>query len=361
MSAGGYMPSPAQAGYTGPEPALRGCRVCTMPRAAAGFSLVELMLAMSLGLIVMAGLVRLFVGSKQTYALLHDQARLQESGRYALAFMGRSARGAGYLGCNARPERFVNTLNGALAGLFELNLGRALDAFDSGAGASLEAFAHAAGIDPGQVVAGTDIVAFRRVEAPLHRVVAPVESGDSPVVEVGREFNLEADDFVLVGDCEQTSLFRITQVIPGAGQATLRHDTGAGAYENSAAKTLTGAGKQYGPAGRAGAATVGRVLTETYFIAPGRGVNRRGERSRSLWRRAGTGTPAELVEGILDLQVSFGVDTQPADGIDRGSRHVRPRDVPPGGVIRAVHVLVTAGEPEAPRVFGQTFGLRNYE
>ncbi len=343
----------------GLEPVRPGGRLGDARRAVAGFSLVELLLALALGLLVIGGLVRLFAGSKQAYALLHDQARLQESGRYALAFIGRSARAAGYLGCNALPGHLVNTLNGHLDALFELDLRRAVDAFDGSAGASPAAFAQAAGIDADEVIAGTDILTLRRLDSPLRRVAAPVGPDDSPVVETGAQFDLNADDFVLIGDCRQASLFRVTRVIMGAGQATLLRDTGTGAYENAAGKTLIAAGQAYGPIGAAGPATVGRVLTETYFIAAGSSIGALGQRSLSLWRRTGTGSAAELVEGIADLQVLFGVDTQPQDGVDGINRLVRRHELQPGSVIRAIRVLVTAGEAQQRRVFSQTFRLRN--
>ena len=328
-------------------------------RASRGFSLVELMLALTLGLMVIAGAVQLFAGARQSHASLQSGARVQESGRYALAFMEHSARNAGFLGCNGSRGRIVNTLNGDLDALFELNVTRAVEAFDNDGGGSATAFAAAAGIDHDRIVPGTDMVAFRRVEAPLHRVSAPVDPDGNPVVEDRKTFDLEADDFLLIGDCEQSSLFRLTGVIRGAGRLTLLRGRGAGVFENSPAKPLSEAGKVYGPAGEGGGATVGRVVTETYFIARGRGVDHRGERSRSLWRRAGTAMPAELVEGIHDLQVSFAVDTRPGDGVAATSRHVGIDEMPAGGIIRAIHVRIAAGDPANLRAFGQTFGLRN--
>ena len=47
------------------------------------------------GVIVTAGIVQLFVSNDQTYTLLTGQARMQESARFALDFISRSARDAG--------------------------------------------------------------------------------------------------------------------------------------------------------------------------------------------------------------------------------------------------------------------------
>ena len=66
-----------------------------VPRHHTGFSLVELMIAMTLGLIVLLAVGSIFIGSRQTYRVQEDNARLQEAGRYALEVLGRSIRQAG--------------------------------------------------------------------------------------------------------------------------------------------------------------------------------------------------------------------------------------------------------------------------
>ena len=62
-----------------------------------GLSLVELMVALVLGLILMFGIIQVFFASKQTYITNEGMARMQENGRFALEFMSRSARLAGYI------------------------------------------------------------------------------------------------------------------------------------------------------------------------------------------------------------------------------------------------------------------------
>ena len=66
-----------------------------MPRHQAGFSLMELMIAITLGLIVLLAVGSIYVGSRQTYRVQEDNARIQEAGRYALEVLGRSIRQAG--------------------------------------------------------------------------------------------------------------------------------------------------------------------------------------------------------------------------------------------------------------------------
>ncbi len=63
-----------------------------------GFSLVELMIAMALGLGLSAVLATVFVKARQQAHIEAELARIQESGRYALYLLSRELRMAGFWG-----------------------------------------------------------------------------------------------------------------------------------------------------------------------------------------------------------------------------------------------------------------------
>lgn len=65
----------------------------------AGFSLVEIMIALLIGLFLLGGILQIFSASQQTYRMQSNLARLQENGRFALDFLARDIRMAGYWGC----------------------------------------------------------------------------------------------------------------------------------------------------------------------------------------------------------------------------------------------------------------------
>src|SRR5262249_8867178 len=75
-----------------------------------GFSLVELMVSVTIGLILLAGVLSIFYSSKLAYLANEKTSRLQESGRAALDFLVHDVRSAGYMGC-ARAVPFTTTLN----------------------------------------------------------------------------------------------------------------------------------------------------------------------------------------------------------------------------------------------------------
>jgi type IV pilus assembly protein PilW len=62
----------------------------------SGLTLVELLIAMTLGLVILLAIGSIYLGSRQTFRMQDENARLQETGRYALEVLGRSIRQAGF-------------------------------------------------------------------------------------------------------------------------------------------------------------------------------------------------------------------------------------------------------------------------
>lgn len=87
-----------------------------------GFTLVELMISMTLGLILLLIIGTAFVSSRQTFREQEDNARIQESGRFALEFIGRNIKQAGHAeipfsGIKANFEgTAIRSTNGAASG-----------------------------------------------------------------------------------------------------------------------------------------------------------------------------------------------------------------------------------------------------
>ena len=85
-------------------------------RTRRGFSLIELMVALTLGLLLTAGLVQLFTSTKITFNTNDALARVQENGRFALETLKRQLREAGTLGYCAGQVQITNHLNTGCSG-----------------------------------------------------------------------------------------------------------------------------------------------------------------------------------------------------------------------------------------------------
>ena len=64
-----------------------------------GFGLIELMIAMALGLILILGVTQVFLNSKRSFVMQQQVAALQENARFMLTRISRDVRQAGMFGC----------------------------------------------------------------------------------------------------------------------------------------------------------------------------------------------------------------------------------------------------------------------
>jgi len=76
-----------------------------------GLSLVELMIAMTLGLIVMVAVGEVYLSSSRTYRSQEALSRLQESARYAMETLSYDIRMAGQVGCSYDKTKSVDVLD----------------------------------------------------------------------------------------------------------------------------------------------------------------------------------------------------------------------------------------------------------
>ena len=95
-------------------PSLRGLRLAT---PSAGFTLVELMVAMLLGLIVIGGVISVFLANQQSYRTNEALSEVQDGSRIAFEMMAQDIRNAGLTGCDSSDTgNVVNVLRSSPAG-----------------------------------------------------------------------------------------------------------------------------------------------------------------------------------------------------------------------------------------------------
>jgi type IV pilus assembly protein PilW len=78
----------------------------------AGFTLIEMMIAITISMILMAGVLSIFISSKRTYVLQDELSKLQENARFIFDDITYSLRMAGYFGCSGKiPRNAPATMN----------------------------------------------------------------------------------------------------------------------------------------------------------------------------------------------------------------------------------------------------------
>jgi type IV pilus assembly protein PilW len=281
---------------------------------ARGFSLIELMVAITLALIVTAGVISVFVGSRSAFEATSGTAALTDGGRFALNFISNSIRGAGYMSCTTAPN-MQGILNAGSPLAFSFN--EALQGFEAvgtgTAGAYTVAPAPVVGdTSTGDWVGGLDTALTTSASPPVQNndvlvarstlpnaqtvYVSAILDGSSSFT-VNTQGSLLAGQLAVISDCTKGVVFQVSGLAPPGANAVITHNAG-GAPGNSTSIF---------PLSFAPGAQVTPVDTVVYYI----GVGADGD--GALWaldlNGGGSFTPSELVPDIEAMQILYGLDT----------------------------------------------------
>ncbi len=332
----------------------------TTPGPQRGLSLVELMIAMTLSLVLLAGVIQVMSGSKQSYILEDGMSRMQENARYALDRIARDLSTAGYMGCvetdyvedkgTAKRYNLVNVLTNKSSG-------SRWDFFNAVTGGDDATDYNSAALS------GTDYLTVRRTAGDGGiRVVKRMSGPTDDVVIDGTDLrakDIDQYDVLAVGDCSGMSVFMVTNkpAYDGVTDMTLKHELGVTApsghpYNPGQSNASMDLQAVYG--GDSGSqARIYRVFSNTYFVAP---TMEPGATGNSLFVNSRT-LNNELVQDVVDFQVTYGVDTDGTRGVDR---YVTASDIDGTSSldwndVQAVQFTLTLAVPGTSNVQNQTF------
>jgi type IV pilus assembly protein PilW len=259
-----------------------------------GFSLVELMVSIVLGLIIMAGILSIFFSSKVTYLSNEKTARLQENGRVGLDFLTHDLRSSGYQGC-ARNMNYTASINNPASLLWSFVF--PLQGFESdGVGAYAPALPIALNPAP---IPDSDIVVVRTPvrDTRMMRVQVDLASptANIPVLNA-TPAPVSAGQVMMITDCENYSVFQVSSWVSGSPNGSIRHLAGGSNPGNL--------NNDLGTPYRAGARVMA-LQTVIYYVANDPATGEPG-----LYRQTGATQPAELIiDSVQALQVAYGEDT----------------------------------------------------
>src|SRR3569832_2304975 len=245
-----------------------------------GLTLVELMVAITLGLIVTAGIIQVFVGSKKTYSVEESLSRLQESGRLALEFLSNDLRMTSYWGCQPYAANVTNLLNSAGIGYINY-VGQPLTGTEGGANPDSITLRGADGSTALPLLPNNGANYDISTAAALKVATGTFSSGDK----------------VLVSNCKFGDIFQVTDASGGL----LRHITGSGSPGNNSANLTTGYGAD---------ASVYFMKEVIYTIATG------SDGQPALFRST-NGVNQEVVSDDTDMQNLYGEETNGDRSVER--------------------------------------------
>ncbi|HVI26134.1 MAG TPA: PilW family protein [Xanthomonadaceae bacterium] len=285
-----------------------------------GFSLIELMVAMVLGLIVTGATLTVFISNRQTYAATESLGRIQENARTAFELMARDLREAAGNACgNTGQMTKVNVLVNATSNWYT-DWTAGIQGFDGTAPGLTD------GTAEGNRVAGTDVIDIRSSTSTDVNIV-PDPGGNPAEIKVSTNAHgLAVGDVVVACDPAHMAVFQVTGA--NASNVTVVHNTGSSVTPGNCSKGLGDANKDGLPvcttngdaykfgcfngdetdcgSGRQWPAILAKMKASRWYV----GYN--GDGTRSLFHVVSTnsggvaGTRAdEIAEGVQDMQLKY--------------------------------------------------------
>lgn len=286
-----------------------------------GFSLIELMLAMTIGLLILAGLTTVFVNSSQSYAELRKTSEQIENGRYAVEFLTQDIRHAGFYGefalLPAAPSSLPDPCTAPSAGAVSAttNAGLALPvqgypAASFTASASVPTDCDVSSLIPSEnLMAGSDILVVRRADSNALAITGTTSASTT------------ADAVYL-----QTTATE-AQIQLGSGGTIDSTENAAGSTSTLFRRDMTVVASGTPVAYPQIAAKIRKYRTHIYFVAPcsvpdGGGTvctgsaDDNGRPIPTLKRlemgASGGFTIVPIAEGIQAIRFEYGIDDSPA-------------------------------------------------
>ncbi len=289
-------------------------------KSSAGLSLIELLIAMVLGLTLAAGVIQIYVGSTTVERDQEARLRMQENARFALNFLASELRMAGYLGCFASMDGLTanDTLNHPANSTMQPGYGiQGWEAVGTAPGDVADSTLNVATIAstnaewtgsdfPGffiptvQAVPNSDILRLWGGAGEPAIVSSISNAGENPVFTTTTNAGIEENDFLIISDCEQVDFAQACEVANAGIVTTVILDAscpmgnGAAAFISSVAP-----------------AEVMRLEGSLFYVGKrDDDANNVPALFRATLDADGTiATPEELVEGVESMQLLYGVNT----------------------------------------------------
>lgn len=285
-----------------------------------GLSLIELLISMTLGLILLAGMIAVFYGNQRSTELNTAMANIQENARFALNTLSEDIRMAGFQGClDSRRGLMVVKSDDApipLDGLkpdgspnHNSNLSAATGSVVQPDGQWFPAIpGNFTPPDTNPAIPGTHVLAVQYGSSDRSLLNGAINVGGIPSLSgpviTQRNLNLQVDDLALIGNCESVDLFTVTSVgLNGLGQSL-----GHAAPQNVDGNFTT----RYGIPRNIAQTHVMRFNSNVYYVGDTGLVNESGDQIRGLYLQTfpyndPDNPPAEVVQGVENMRIAYGL------------------------------------------------------
>jgi type IV pilus assembly protein PilW len=293
-------------------------------RHQCGLSLIELMVALGLGLLLTAAVSQIFLSSRKTETLQDAMSQVQDSGRFALDLIVSDLQRVGYMACNtpwysSEIDLKINSINAKEqeetvqviatgSSIKGANFSRqALAGFEySGSGVLLPApnntelqsyLASDTTLTTKGVVSSDVLSFYYGVEDSAMRLAEEHDPGNSPIKITNNNACMNQGDIFLITNCQKTTIARITNTLtPECSGATTTLE-----YSSSGNNPAT-IDETY----LVNETSVTNLTQINYFVGNTGRTDSNGNAITALYRRINNNAAQEVIEGIESLQIEYG-------------------------------------------------------
>lgn len=274
-----------------------GCTRRASIGCVRGIGLVELMIALALGLVVSGAVLTIFLSSRDALRTTENLSRLHDDARVVFEMLARELREAGAMACGST-DNVANVLNNASNAWWSNWSAGPLMGYDGNAVAP-----RAFGTNVADRVSGTHAILIRRgtENSVLITKHDPQSNSNSPArIQVNTNNHGFSDgDFAIVCDATSAAIFQITE--SNANNNTIIINTGSGTPGNCTKKLSypVVCGSASGNDKNFELGYLSRYTSSLWYIG------RNADGTRSLYKIENNLKPTEMARGIVDLKTEY--------------------------------------------------------
>jgi len=297
-----------------------------------GYSMLELLVAMTIGILVLSSAVSMQVSNRDGFKSTTAQLHMKTNAKLATEFIGRSLRGVGAMGCRTadglvgvKKENAAGNSSYKIILNADVNTRVPLPHANFNAGHEVLGYqasdtgwvtpAPHSSLNLTNMLAGSDAITLRGTIGEAY-VLAPRTNGDAAYnldIPAGTDVRIAENNFAVAATCAAAEVFHVTSTDAQIDAGIIGRASGAGADDNN---VLFGT---YDSDNSIEAEVFGelmRMATTTYYI----GQNAAG--IPTLYRNL-DGISSPLIEGVERMKLDYGIEDD-----KNGIRNVAARYLP---------------------------------
>ena len=278
----------------------------------SGFTLIELMVALTLSLIMLGGISVIYVSTQKTGRIQDGLQQLNESGRFAIEMLSRDLRMSGYYGCSEDDNPMddagpvVNNIGGNYS-VFPLS---AYEHSTSGANAVWHPDIYS--VDENNKLTADGPPPVTNSDMIIVRMASLLQEDDGDDVVITNNVQSQLDDivisdssalsngdFMMIGNCEQADIFKASDV--NGATHTIKHETNVtGGINGNYSNNSDSISNVYDST-----ANVYKFYAVRYEVK----LDPSNNSIPTLFRQVNDQPEEAMIPGVESLQLQYGVDT----------------------------------------------------